>query len=71
MGFKPGVVVRASELRLPTKEESQELQIPMDETIYYMERAITADGKVTEDEIAHLREKLRQLEQLAAEKPSH
>jgi hypothetical protein len=32
---------------------------------------ITADGKVTEDEIAHLREKLRQLEQLAAEKPSH
>ena len=46
MGFTPGVVIRASELRLPNKAEAEELRISLDENIFYMERAITADGKV-------------------------
>ena len=46
MGYTPGVIVRASELRLPTKSEAEELRIGLDETIFYMERAITAEGKV-------------------------
>ncbi len=46
MGFTPGIIIRASEYRLPTKEESRDLRINEDENVYYMERAYTADGKV-------------------------
>ena len=46
MGFTPGIIIRASEFRLPTKEEARDLRITEDENVYYMERAYTADGKV-------------------------
>ncbi len=46
MGFTPGIIIRASEYRLPTKEEASNLRIAEDENVYYMERAYTADGKV-------------------------
>ena len=46
LGFVPGVVIRASEVRLPTQAEADALRIPPDQSIFYMERAITANGKV-------------------------
>lgn len=46
LGFKPGIIMRSSELRLPTLEEATALRIPLDESVFYMERAITADSKV-------------------------
>ena len=46
MGFTPGIIIRASEYRLPTKEEARDLRITEDENVFYMERAYTADGKV-------------------------
>lgn len=46
MGFTPGIVYRLQEFRLPTASEAEELGTLPDENIFYMERAITADGKV-------------------------
>lgn len=46
MGFTPGMVHRMQETRLPTVSESEELETSPDEHVFYMERAITADGKV-------------------------
>jgi len=46
LGFTAGVVIRASEVRLPTQTEADALRIPLDQSIFYMERAITANGKV-------------------------
>jgi voltage-gated sodium channel len=65
-----GIVLNAmDEARSENRERIEKLK-QIDEIVHEVDD-ITADGKVTEDEIAHLREKLRQLEQLAAEKPSH
>jgi voltage-gated sodium channel len=65
-----GIVLNAmDEARSENRERMEKLK-QIDEIVHEVDD-ITADGKVTEDEIAHLREKLRQLEQLAAEKPSH
>ncbi len=64
-----GIVLNAmDEARSENRERIEKLK-QIDEIVHEVDD-ITADGKVTEDEIAHLREKLRQLEQLAAEKPS-
>ncbi len=65
-----GIVLNAmDEARSENRERIEKLK-QIDVIVHEVDD-ITADGKVTEDEIAHLREKLRQLEQLAAEKPSH
>ena len=65
-----GIVLNAmDEARSENRERIEKLK-QLDEIVHEVDD-ITSDGKVTEEEIAHLREKLRKLEQLAAEKPSH
>ena len=64
-----GIVLNAmDEARSENRERIEKLK-QLDEIVHEVED-ITADGKVTEEEIAHLREKLKALEQLAAEKPT-
>jgi voltage-gated sodium channel len=65
-----GIVLNAmDEARSENRERMEKLK-QLDAIVHEVDD-ITADGKVTEEEIAHLREKLKALEQLAAEKPSH
>ena len=65
-----GIVLNAmDEARSENRERMEKLK-QLDEIVHEVDD-ITADGKVTAEEIAHLREKLQALERLAAEKPSH
>jgi voltage-gated sodium channel len=65
-----GIVLNAmDEARSENRERMEKLK-QLDAIVHEVDD-ITADGKVTEEEIAHLREKLKALERLAAEKPSH
>jgi voltage-gated sodium channel len=65
-----GIVLNAmDEARSENRERIEKLK-QLDEIVHEVED-ITADGKVTEEEIVHLREKLKALERLAAEKPIH
>ena len=65
-----GIVLNAmDEARSENRERMLKLK-QLDEIVHEVDD-ITADGKVTEEEIKHLREKLSALERMAAEKPSH
>ena len=65
-----GIVLNAmDEARSENRERIEKLK-QLDEIVHEVDD-ITSDGKVTAEEIAHLREKLQALERLAAEKPSH
>jgi voltage-gated sodium channel len=65
-----GIVLNAmDEARSENRERMQKLK-QLDEIVHEVDD-ITADGKVTEEEIKHLREKLSALERMAAEKPKH
>jgi voltage-gated sodium channel len=65
-----GIVLNAmDEARSENRERMEKLK-HLDEIVHEVDD-ITADGKVTAEEIAHLREKLQALERLAAEKPSN
>lgn len=65
-----GIVLNAmDEARSENRERLEKLK-QLDEIVHEVDD-ITADGKVTAEEIAHLREKLKTLERLAAEKPTH
>jgi voltage-gated sodium channel len=65
-----GIVLNAmDEARSENRERLEKLK-QLDEIVHEVDD-ITADGKVTAEEIAHLREKLKMLERLAAEKPTH
>lgn len=46
MGHRPGMVHRKSEIRPVMAGDAEKLQIDLGENILYLERAITADGKV-------------------------
>ena len=64
-----GIVLNAmDEARSENRERMEKLK-QLDEIVHEVDD-ITADGKVTAEEIAHLREKLQVLERLAAENPS-
>jgi voltage-gated sodium channel len=65
-----GIVLNAmDEARSENRERMEKLK-QLDEIVHEVDD-MTADGKVTAEEIAHLRQKLQALERLAAEKPSH
>ena len=65
-----GIVLNAmDEARSENRERILKLK-QLDEIVHEVDD-ITADGKVTDEEIKHLREKLSALERMAAEKPSH
>ncbi len=62
-----GIVLNAMDQARAENRERIEKIKQLDEIVHEVED-ITADGMVTEEEIIHLREKLRALEKLAAEK---
>jgi hypothetical protein len=65
-----GIVLNAmDEARNENRERILKLK-QLDEIVHEVDD-ITADGKVTEEEIKHLREKLSALERMASEKPKH
>ena len=57
------------EARSENRERIEKLK-RLDELVHEVDD-MTADGKVTEEEIKLLREKLSALERMAAEKPKH
>ncbi len=64
-----GIVLNAmDQARTENKERIEKIK-QLDEIVHEVDD-ITADGKVTEEEIHHLREKIRALERIAAEKQS-
>jgi hypothetical protein len=65
-----GIVLNAmDEARSENREKIQKLK-KLDELALEIDN-ITADGKVTDEEILVLREKLNALERMASEKPKH
>ena len=64
-----GIVLNAMDQARAENRERIEKMKQLDEIVHEVDD-ITADGKVTEEEIIHLREKLRALERIAAERQS-
>jgi len=64
-----GIVLHAMDQARAENRERMEKLKQLDEIVHEVDD-ITADGKITEEEIIHLREKLRALERIAAEKQS-
>jgi len=64
-----GIVLNAMDQARAENRERIDKMKQLDEIVHEVDD-ITADGKVTEEEIIHLREKLRALERIAAEKQS-
>jgi voltage-gated sodium channel len=63
-----GIVLNAmDEARSENRERMNKMK-QLDEIVHEVDE-MTADGNVTQEEIEHLREKLRMLERLAADKP--